>query len=129
MNPVLQILSGQFAIHWLEPGAAPPPAALESDFCWTARTPDELSLVCPDHIEVPAAKTEPGWTCIQVQGPLQFELTGIIAGLSGTLADAGISIFAISTFDTDYLLVKTTDMEKARAALSDNGYSFADEPG
>ena len=124
MKPGLRILDGQFAIHWLEPGAKVPACALNNEFCWTARTPDELSLVCPDHFEVPATKTEPGWTCIRVEGPLEFELTGIIAGLSGTLADAGVSIFAISTFQTDYLLVKTTDMDDARVALTDNGYAF-----
>jgi len=129
MRPELEILSGQFAIHWLEPKAAVPALALESEFCWTARTPEELSLVCPDHFEVPAKKTEPGWTCIKVNGPLPFELTGIIAGLSGTLADAGISIFAISTFDTDYLLVKTEDMEQARAALTRNRYVFVSGQG
>ncbi len=124
MKPGLQILDGQFAVHWLQPGAEVPAEALNSEFCWTARTPDELSLVCPDRIEVSAQKTEPGWSCIKVQGPLEFALTGIIADLSGTLAEAGISIFAISTFDTDYLLVKTTDLDKARAALTDNGYDF-----
>ena len=67
-------------------------------------------------------KTEPGWSCIRVRGSLDFELTGIIANLSGTLADVGISIFAISTFETDYVLVKSADMDKARDALVDNGY-------
>ncbi len=122
MKPELQILDGQFSIHWLEPGSELPASALNSEFCWTARTPEEISLVCPGHVEVPSRKTEPGWTCIKVCGPLDFELTGIIADLSGTLADAGISIFAISTFDTDYLLVKTPDLARARDALVDNGY-------
>ncbi len=124
MKPRLQFLDGQFAIHSLEPGAEVPASALNSEFCWTAHTPDGLSLICPDQIEVPAQKTEPGWSCIRVKGPLEFNLTGIIAGLSGTLAEAGISIFAISTFDTDYLLVKSADMDKAHAALTDNGYIF-----
>ena len=124
MKPELQILDNQFAVHRLEPGSAIPASVLAGQFCWTARTPDELSLVCPDDIEVTALKTEPGWTCITVSGPLDFGLTGIISDLSGTLADAGVSIFAISTFATDYLLVKTTDMDKASAALTGNGYTF-----
>ncbi len=122
MKPELQILNGQFAVHLLEPGTEVPNSALQSKFCWTARTPEEFSLVCPEHVSVPAQKTEPGWSCIRVKGSLDFELTGIIANLSGTLADVGISIFAISTFETDYVLVKSADMDKARDALVDNGY-------
>ena len=128
MNPAIHILKGEFAIHWLQPGSEIPPAALTSEFCWTAHTPEEISLVCPAEIVVPAQKTEPGWSCLKLQGPLDFELTGIIANLSGTLADAGISIFAISTFDTDYLLVKTPDLQETRNALARKGYIIHAQP-
>ena len=124
MKPGLQILDGEFCVHWLAPGTKIPASALESEFCWTARTPDEVSLVCLKHIEVAAEKSETGWACIKVKGPLEFELTGILAGLSGTLANAGISIFAISTFETDYLLVKSADINKACKTLKDHGYAF-----
>ena len=124
MKPGLQILDVEFCVHWLAPGTEIPASALESEFCWTARTPDEVSLVCPEHIEVAAEKSETGWKCIKVRGPLEFELTGILAGLSGTLANAGISIFAISTFETDYLLVKATDLNATRKTITDNDYVF-----
>ena len=124
VKPRLRILETMFSVHRLEPEATIPTSVLAGEYCWTARTPDELSLVCPEHINLPDAKTEAGWNCIMVMGPLQFELTGILAGLSNTLADAGIALFAISTFDTDYLLVKSQDIDKAQTALTAKGYSF-----
>jgi hypothetical protein len=60
-----------------------------------------------------------------VKGPLDFNLVGIIAGLSGTLADAGVSIFALSTYDTDYIMVKQPDLDRALAALRQAGYSVS----
>ena len=124
MKPDLQLLDGQFTIHRLDPAAEIPTAVLQGNFCWTARTPEEVSLVCPQHIDVAAQKSDLGWSCIKVMGPLEFDMTGIIATLSATLADAGISIFAISTFDPDYLLIKTADSLKACDALTENAYVF-----
>ena len=86
------------------------------------RTHEELSIVAPSS-EVPAgAMAENGWRCLKVEGPLPFEMTGVLSALSTPLAKAEIPIFVVSTFDTDYLLVKATDLEKACMTLGDEGF-------
>jgi hypothetical protein len=74
---------------------------------------------------VPGVRCESGFVAIEVAGPLDFALTGILASLAAPLADAGISIFAISTFDTDYVLVREADLARARRALEAAGHVFA----
>jgi len=76
---------------------------------------------------VPAGVTaETGWRCLRVEGPLSFELTGVLADLSAPLARAGIPVFVISTYDTDYVLVKAVDLEQACSALRDKGHAIDD---
>ena len=70
----------------------------------------------------PGGVAEGGWRCLRVEGPLAFEMTGVLAALSGPLAEAGIPIFVISTFDTDYLLVKSGDLDRACATLANEGH-------
>ena len=67
---------------------------------------------------------EPGWRCLKVQGPLNFDQTGVLASLVGPLAEAAISVFSISTYDTDYLLVKEHDLDKARSVLTKQGHTI-----
>lgn len=94
-----------------------------------ARTEDELSLVCSeDRIPPAAEKIERGWRMLRVSGALDFSLTGILAQLAGTLADAGIPIFAVSTYDTDYLLIKAAHCERAVTALTEAGHSVVPGP-
>lgn len=89
------------------------------------RTEDELSIVSSS-ADVPAGVTaETGWRCLRVEGPLSFELTGIVAGLSAPLARAEIPIFVVSTYDTDYMLVKAVDLERACEALKGEGHVVA----
>ncbi|MGD8406628.1 MAG: ACT domain-containing protein [Anaerolineales bacterium] len=76
----------------------------------------------PDSIEIASDKSEPGWACFKVEGPLEFELVGVLAGISSALANAGVSIFASSTYDTDYILVKREQVRVAQEALSSAGY-------
>ena len=116
----LQEIPGSFAICRLAPGAKVPAR------CFSAtRTAEELSVVCLE-AEVPpeAAKADRGWACIRVAGTLDFSLTGVLAALAQPLAAAGVSIFALSTFDTDYLLVRGRDLPAARAALEAAGHHF-----
>jgi hypothetical protein len=118
----LLILAETLAICRLEKDAAIPDWAMTGSFLSTTRTAEELSIVCPQ-IQVPAVmKREEGWRCIKVQGPLDFSLTGILASLTTPLAKAGISVFAISTYDTDYLLVKEENLEKAIEILVKKGH-------
>ena len=77
------------------------------------RTADELSVVCDEEQAPEGGRCETGWRCIAVQGPLPFWATGILASLAGPLAEARISIFALSTFDTDFVLVQESDLARA----------------
>ncbi|RKO92467.1 ACT domain-containing protein, partial [Blyttiomyces helicus] len=79
-------------------------------------TPDEVSIVSPTSLGIPAGteKSEDGWRAFKVEGPLDFGLVGILASLTAPLKDAGVSVFCVSTFDTDWVLVKEGMVEKAR---------------
>ncbi|WP_345945508.1 ACT domain-containing protein [Methanosarcina sp. DH2] len=84
-------------------------------------TSKKLSVACQESsipADIPAGtRAEKGWSCLKVEGPLDFGLTGILAGISRTLAENGVSLFAISTYDTDYILVRETDLEHAAGTL------------
>lgn len=97
----------------------------EVPFCFTGATDDENSLVCPEEF-VPENTTieDQGWRGFRVSGQLDFNLIGILAHISGVLADAGISLFAVSTFNTDYIFVKEESFEKALNLLTDTGVSL-----
>ncbi|WP_223068331.1 ACT domain-containing protein [Paenibacillus caui] len=89
-------------------------------------TPDELSIVCKEE-QIPGEgleHIEKSWSCFKVEGPLDFSLTGILNMLTRPLAEQNISIFAISTYDTDYLLVKTDKTEQAIRTLADEGHEI-----
>ena len=128
MQPLdLRLLPRTYAIHRMAPDS-PLPGGLEAcPFYSITRTADELSLVCPDGVTVRSQKADTGWRVIKVVGPLDFALTGILARLADTLAGAGISLFAVSTFDTDYLLIKQERTDAARNALKAAGYHVVDE--
>jgi hypothetical protein len=122
----LSLLPEVFAICQLAQDAAVPDWALAGNFLSVTRTAEELSVVCPQ-THVPAGvKSSPGWRGLKVEGPFDFSEIGIIASLAGPLADAGVSIFVISTFDTDYLLVKEESLEKATSGLSAHGHTALD---
>ena len=121
-KPTLDLLPGDFAVCRLPPESDLPAWANTGNVVSITRTPDELSVVC-DAVAVPAAVTHStGWRAFKVLGPLDFALVGILAGLSTALAEAGVSVFAISTYDTDYLLVQEAQLETAVAALTAAGY-------
>lgn len=99
------------------------PELLELPFFFLARTDDEVSLVCPaDAVPADTDRVEPDWRALKIEGVLDFSLVGILAKLSGILADGGISLFAVSTYNTDYILVKQERCEEALALLRKNGY-------
>jgi len=115
----LSLLPETLAVARLPAGAALPGWIDWSDpFVTVSRTRDELSVVCPEARLPPGfEEAERGWRGFKVEGPLDFALTGILARLAAPLAEAGISIFAISTFDTDYLLVRSGDLAAATTVL------------
>ena len=111
-------------LHHLEADAPIPEVVLESPFFSVTRTLDELSIVVPEGLVLSGTRQELGWSCIKVLGPLDFGLTGILAGISKVLAAEGVSIFAISTFDTDYILIKQEMLDRARRTLETAGYQY-----
>lgn len=98
---------------------------LNLDFYFIGRTDQELSLVCKTE-DTPAVTTErdDGWRGLYIEGTLDFSLIGVLSKISAILADNQISIFAVSTYNTDYILVKTDDFERALAALAEKGYKI-----
>jgi uncharacterized protein len=115
----LAVLPERLAICRLEADTKIPKWALKNSILNSITgTPDELSIVCPE-ADVPAkVRAEKGWIAFKVEGPLDFSLTGILASLAGPLAEADISIFTVSTFETDYVLVKTEKLDEAVKVLS-----------
>ncbi len=114
----LEWLTGRFAVCRFDPSASIPTWALTgSDLISITRTQAELSIVAAEAL-VPAEVTaERGWVAMRVVGKLDFAIVGVLAKLTGALAEAGISCFAISTNDTDYILVKQQDAVRAAEAL------------
>lgn len=114
----LTLLPDTLAVARLEAGEGMPGWVDWTDpLVSVTRTAGELSVVCPEHRVPDGVRAERGWRAFKVDGPLDFAATGILAGLAVPLADAGIPIFAVSTFDTDTLLVRAADVERTVTTL------------
>ena len=125
---VLSTLADPLAVVRLPGNAVVPDWATRGIFCSITRTPHELSIVTSiAAVPADAQRTSGPWTAFMVHGPLDFTLKGILSKIAAALAGADVSIFAISTYDTDYVLVPSADAEKARSALTASGTCrFAD---
>lgn len=120
----LSVLPGLFAVCRLPAGSALPTWFVPGPFATASWTADELSLVCPQD-QVPAdplLRCERDWCCLMLRGPIPFHATGILLRILQPLARVGIGIFAVSTFDTDYVLVKEASRAAATAALAGAGH-------
>jgi uncharacterized protein len=126
----VEVRPGEYTVARLAPAADVPPGLLApapDTLVSVTRTGAELSVVCPTQVwecdapdeDVPR---EDGWRLLTVRGPLQFTLTGIVAALSSELAAAGVGLFSLSTYDTDHLLVKESDLSRAVEALQRSGH-------
>lgn len=116
----LAVLEGAYAVCRLPPGAAPGPAGGR---LWSlTATADEVCVVCEEVLAPPGALVDGGWACLRVAGPLPLTQAGVVASLSAPLALSGLSLFAVSTYDTDYLLVKAEGLAEAVAALRRAGH-------
>lgn len=120
----LAVLPQLFTVHRFSPQTKPDPIIFDQSIYFIGKTADELSVVIPSDILLDSTEQETHWSCLKVLGPLDFSLTGILADISGVLANESISIFAISTFDTDYVLVKENHLSKAILALENNNYTI-----
>lgn len=100
---------------------------LESEYCFIGKTDEERSLVCAES-EVPSnvIKREDGWKAICICGVLDFSLIGILSEIAAVLADNAISIFAVSTYNTDYILIKSENYQRGLEALKSAGYEITD---
>ena len=97
---------------------------MDTDFCFIGKTDEELSLVCKtENTPQNTIERDDGWRCFRIQGVLDFSLIGILSKLSGILAEHKIGIFAVSTYNTDYILVKEENYERALTVLASEGYT------
>lgn len=120
MTLTLRQLPGGYTVHRLDAGAPLPSDLLEQPFFALLRSPDELSLCCRSTFPVSSQASETDWACLAVDGPLAFSMTGVIAGITAPLAAAGIPVFVVSSYDTDYLLIKQVQAESAGQVLRRN---------
>jgi len=118
----LTVLPGRFAICRLQPDDEPPAWAWTGSFSSVTRTAGELSVVAPEDAVPEEVQGNRGWRCLKVEGVLDFALTGILVSLAAPLAAAGVPAFAVSTYDTDHLLVREMDLPTALDALTDRGH-------
>jgi hypothetical protein len=118
----LTVLPGEFSV-WRLDSDAPLPEIEPRNLVSITRTASEVSIVCSSEDVPPGGRAEHGWRCLRVEGPLAFELIGVLASLSAPLAAARIPVFVISTFDTDYLLVKSVDLTDSCQALRQAGHT------
>ena len=121
----LSLINQRLAICRLAPGAAIPVSLLDTPFCALTRTDDELSIVLPEDKAEASWRIDGGWGALKVIGPLAFDMVGVLAALSVPLAEAGLPVFVISTFDTDYILIKQEGIEKACIVLREKGHEIA----
>jgi hypothetical protein len=116
------------AVCRLPPDAPWPSPLIDGSLFSTTLTGSELSLVCQEDAAPAHARSESGWRALSVVGPLEFSMVGIIASLVTPLADAGVAVFVLSTFDTDHLLVKSEDLKRAIDVVRSHGHAVAMSP-
>ena len=124
---LLNVLPELFAICRLKAQDPLPNWATNGSLFSVTRTSDELSIICPQTIVPESVLADRDWRALKVKGPLDFALVGVLAELAGLLAAAKVSIFAISTFDTDYILVKEEKLKRAVEALAIAGHQVSRE--
>jgi len=126
MPQVFSLLPGQYALVRFPPAAPVPEWAFApGGFASVTRTADELSIVCLAALVPAGVRSDSGWCCLKLKGPFAFDQVGILSSFAVPLAQTGVGIFAISTFDTDYILVKESQRELAIRALVSAGHTIA----
>ncbi len=122
----MKLLKEKYGVCRLDKTELIPKWAQNSEIFSITRTSDELSIVCIEDSIPNDIKCEKDWRILKIEGPLDFSLIGILASISTILAQKGISIFAISTYDTDYILVKNKDIDNAVESLIKERYEVVD---
>jgi hypothetical protein len=126
MAQTFSLLPDLYALARLAPDATVPGWALATDgFASITRTAEELSIVAPESSVPAGVRADTDWRAIQLKGPFAFDQVGVLSSIALPLAQAGVGIFAISTFDTDYILFKSQHLERAVEALVTAGHVLA----
>ena len=120
----MSLMKDKYAVCRLSKEQRIPAWAYEGEFFSITRTPEELSIVCLQGNVPEGIKCEFEWRMLKIEGPLDFSLIGILSKISSLLAQNSISIFAVSTYDTDYILVKEKDISNAIKVLSEDNYNI-----
>jgi hypothetical protein len=118
----LALLPGRYAISRLDAVAKVPPWLPSRGFVSVTRTDEELSIICGEEAVPASVKASRGWRAMKVDGPLPFDMCGVLSSITAPLAEAEVSVFAIATHDTDYVLVTGDTLEKAVKALTRAGH-------
>jgi len=116
------ILPDLFAICKLAARENLPSWAFRGGFSSVTQTPEELSIVCPQNLVPAGVEATKGWKSLKIEAKLDFEMVGIVSSITSSMAEAGISIFAVSTFNTDYFFIKEEDLGSGVAALRKAGH-------
>lgn len=117
-------LAGTYAILRSQPQAPIPDWATRGDFISITRTPDELSIVCPTESVPERLRLPQRWTCLKLEGPFPFSQTGILLSFIEPLSDNRIPIFALATYDTDYVLIQEEFAQRAMSILQQAGHEL-----
>ncbi|MBK1813812.1 ACT domain-containing protein [Clostridium sp. YIM B02505] len=120
----MRLLKDKYGVCRLHKNELIPIWAQEGEFFSITKTTDELSIVCYEDNIPHNIKCEKDWKILKIEGPLDFSLIGILSSISSILASKGISIFAVSTYDTDYILIKNKDIDKAVKSLIEERYEI-----
>ena len=120
----MKLIKEKYGVCRINPNELIPEWAQNSDFFSITKTCDELSIVCSQDAIPNDIKCEKDWKILKIEGPLDFSLVGILSSISTILAQKGISIFAISTYDTDYIFVKNKDIDNAIESLIKERYEI-----
>ena len=127
MPHTFRVLPGAYAIARLDADAVVPGWATRAQgFVSITRADDELSIVCRSDAVQDDVRADGDWRTIKIDGPFAFDQIGVLVSLAAPLAGAGVAIFVVSTFDTDYILVKAHQLAQAIAALQSAGHDFAE---
>jgi hypothetical protein len=119
----LAVLPYTMVIHSLDEDASIPGQVCKAPLYFIGKTDGELSIVVPDDVQIDSIESDSDWRVIELLGPLQLSMVGIMAAIGDVLARAKVSIFVVSTFETDFFLVKSSKLQQAVDALRKEGYT------
>ena len=120
----LHLMNESFTVNKLAQFAELPSIFAKGEMCFTMRTDEEFSIICPDFMAPNNVQQEPGWKCIKVNGSMNLKEVGVLASITQPLAEANIPLLAISTFNTDYVFVMEENLVTAVQALQKVGHEF-----